>query len=120
MEAVAKWLWNVLVAIDQLGNAIAGGDPDITISARVGYFANRSPNKRFHYYWKFLERVIDFTFYPLDGPKHCLSSLAKDNEQGHVHGSDFVRAILALIAITACVFISLLTWTAYLLGQRPK
>ena len=110
----------MLVAIDQLGNALAGGDPDITISARVGFFANHSQNREFHYYWLFLERVIDFTFYPLDGPKHCLQSLCKDNEQGHEHGSDFVRGVLALIAITACIFISLLTWTAYLLGHRPK
>lgn len=30
------YLVNVLVAIDQLGNAILGGDPDETISSRCG------------------------------------------------------------------------------------
>ena len=120
MSAVGKWLWNVLVAIDQLGNSIAGGNPDITISARVGYFANKSPNRQFIYYWKFLELVIDFTFYPLDGPKHCLQALESDNEDGHVNGNDLMRAILGIIAVTACVIICVFTWTAYLLGHRPK
>lgn len=29
-----KYIWNLLVAIDQLGNALTGGDPDETISSR--------------------------------------------------------------------------------------
>ncbi|MDR5883617.1 hypothetical protein [Caballeronia sp. LZ032] len=31
-----RWLRNVLVALDQLANAIALGDPDETISSRAG------------------------------------------------------------------------------------
>jgi len=30
------YAFNILIAIDQLGNAIADGNPDNTISARVG------------------------------------------------------------------------------------
>jgi hypothetical protein len=33
---LGRGAFNVLVAIDQLGNAIAGGDPDETISSRAG------------------------------------------------------------------------------------
>jgi hypothetical protein len=120
MKAFLQWIWNILIAIDQLGNTIAGGNPDITISARVGYFANLSSNRTFYYYWSFLEFVIDLTFYPLDGPKHCLKSLEDDNEECHVHGSDLMRALLGLIAVTACVLICIVTWTAYLFGHRPK
>lgn len=29
-----KWIFNILVGIDQLGNALTGGDPDETISSR--------------------------------------------------------------------------------------
>lgn len=32
----AKWLYNVLLGLDQLGNAIIGGSPDETISSRTG------------------------------------------------------------------------------------
>lgn len=31
-----RWGWNVLVGLDQLGNAVLGGDPDETISSRCG------------------------------------------------------------------------------------
>jgi hypothetical protein len=56
---------NVLISIYQLGNTICGGDPDNTISARVGYFAlvNNGPKK---YYWRTFEKVINFTFWPID------------------------------------------------------
>ena len=31
-----KYFWNILISIDQLFNTIFGGDPDETISSRVG------------------------------------------------------------------------------------
>ena len=31
-----KWMVNILISIDQLGNTILGGDPDETISSRLG------------------------------------------------------------------------------------
>jgi hypothetical protein len=33
---ICKYFWNVLISIDQLANAILGGDPDETISSRSG------------------------------------------------------------------------------------
>lgn len=30
-----KYLWNILIGIDQLGNTLLGGDPDETISSRI-------------------------------------------------------------------------------------
>lgn len=43
---IAKYMRNVLVAIDQLVNTICGGDPDETISSRAGKLVrkgNRGP-----------------------------------------------------------------------------
>jgi hypothetical protein len=31
-----KYCWNILIAIDQLVNTLFGGDPDETISSRLG------------------------------------------------------------------------------------
>lgn len=31
-----KYIWNILIAIDQLGNTLLNGDPDETISSRLG------------------------------------------------------------------------------------
>lgn len=38
---VKKYIWNLLVSIDQLFNAIFGGDPDETISSRMGKRARK-------------------------------------------------------------------------------
>jgi len=31
-----KYIWNILISIDQFFNTLFGGDPDETISSRVG------------------------------------------------------------------------------------
>lgn len=31
-----RYFWNVLISLDQLGNALAAGSPDETISSRAG------------------------------------------------------------------------------------
>ena len=35
-KLIGKYLFNVLISIDQFGNALSGGDPDETISSRIG------------------------------------------------------------------------------------
>ena len=100
-----SWPVAVLVAIDQLGNAIAGGNPDATISARVGYFsemANRAKS-----YWKSLESIIDFAFFPIDGPKHCYQAWQADKDEQFKLGSDFMRVILSVIIVVVCPVIAI-------------
>ena len=36
MNTIGKWIMNVLISIDQFGNTVFGGDPDETISSRLG------------------------------------------------------------------------------------
>lgn len=36
MKIITTYFWNVLIAIDQLGNTLLFGDPDETISSRAG------------------------------------------------------------------------------------
>jgi hypothetical protein len=33
---IGRWIWNLLISVDQLGNTISFGDPDETISSRIG------------------------------------------------------------------------------------
>lgn len=54
---MAPYLFNVLVALDQLGNALCRGMPDETISARA-----------FRAGWKRRERAINWLF---KDPYHC-------------------------------------------------
>lgn len=36
MNGVKKYLYNILIGVDQLCNTILGGDPDETMSSRMG------------------------------------------------------------------------------------
>jgi hypothetical protein len=109
-----SWPLGVLIAIDQLGNAIAGGNPDATISARVGFFAIHSRGIK-RYYWLLLQAIIDFTFYPVDGPRHCYQAMLDDKDEGFKEGSDVMRVILGEIIILACIPISIVLRLAVLL-----
>ncbi|WP_444932280.1 hypothetical protein ACJJIF_11100 [Microbulbifer sp. SSSA002] len=101
------WLRNVLIALDRLGNAIAGGSPNATISARCGYFS-RVTETPFRRYWRFLERVINYALLPIDGPDHCYQSYLRCHAEQHEEGSDYMRAILGVIVILCCVPLGLL------------
>lgn len=66
--------WQVLVALDQLANALLGGWADETVSAR----AWRQRHKR---RWAVTRRVIDAIFF--FDPNHCRR--AHDSEQLRRH-----------------------------------
>ena len=44
MKKLKKYFWNLLIAFDQGANAICGGDPDETISSRMGKWARDGKN----------------------------------------------------------------------------
>ncbi len=100
-----NWPHAVLIAIDQLGNALAGGHPVTTISARVGYFSENS--RRGKLYWQCLESLIDFAFYPIDGPNHCRKAWKSDTHKLYRIGSDVTRVILSLLILVINPFIAL-------------
>lgn len=66
-----NYLWRVLIAIDQLLNALLGGRPDHTISGRVGYHAKQG--KR----WARAARFILDRLFWFD-PDHCYKSIEWD------------------------------------------
>jgi len=43
---MTRYIWNILVAVDQLANTLFGGDPDETISSRLGKWTRSGKNKR--------------------------------------------------------------------------
>ncbi len=47
MIAITKiklYFWNILIALDQLINTVLGGDPDETISSRMGKIVAKKPD----------------------------------------------------------------------------
>ncbi len=105
LQQYENWPLAILIAIDQLGNAIAGGHPDATISARVGFFSANA--RRVRLYWKTLESVIDFAFFPIGGEKHCYKAWQADRDERFQHGSDLARVFLSIIILVACPLIAI-------------
>lgn len=107
---VWQYISHLFLSIDQFGNTLAGGNPDNTISARVGYYSHHyyEPNK-VPWYWLLFERIIDTAFYPVDGPAHCHE--AYHNDPGEVFDNrvtNFLIAIAAAVVIVpTCVLIAL-------------
>lgn len=99
---------HLFVSIDQLGNALAGGNADNTISARVGFYTNHHYDKgKEPWYWCWFEKIIDTTFYPVDGPNHCHE--AYHNDAGEIFDNrvtNFFVALAAIIIIPSCVMIA--------------
>jgi len=61
---MSKYIRNILISLDQLANTILGGDPDETISSRVGK----------NYHGSKIEELINYFF----GPNHCENAEEKD------------------------------------------
>lgn len=121
-----KFVSNLFVSIDQLGNAIAGGNPDNTVSARVGYYNHYYvpyESKGVPWYWRWFENIIDFTFYPVDGWNHCHEAYHNDaSEIFDNRVTNFLIAIGAgVIIIPSCFLIAIILYTLYLFRiVRPR
>ncbi len=112
--------FNILVAIDQLGNAIADGNPDNTISARVGYFASDEHESKIKLYWKAQERIIDFTFEPIQGPHHCHNAWLAEADETDTQGTYIARIILGIFVAAGCIVISLFIRLAVWISPRLR
>lgn len=115
----SSWIMNILVAIDQLGNAITGGNPDSTISARIGYFMSICTGS-LKKYWRFLEAVVDFTFQPIDGKKHCKQAYESDKEEYFNKGNILTRVVLLIIVVLVCIPLIILIYIGAFLFPKIK
>lgn len=67
LKLMEQYILNVLVAVDQLGNALLGGCPDETVSARLGR----------EYPSSWIRKLVDFIF----GKGHC-KDVAENGDSG--------------------------------------
>lgn len=67
-EPLNKWGYHVLIALDQLANALLRGASDETLSSRTyrGAALAKQPKKK----WKVMYRIIEGIFFWEKG-KHC-------------------------------------------------
>lgn len=121
-KSIKMYLTNLFVAIDQLGNVLAGGNPDNTISSRVGYYTKDKKHKKVKWRWLLLENIINTTFYPIDGENHCREAFYNDAGEVFDEGtSDYAIAALFIIIFISCLLIGLILYPLYALGVvSPK
>lgn len=117
-----SYIGTVFRSIDQLGNALAGGNSDTTISGRIGFFANHDYTIT-RWYWIILEKIVDFTFWPLDGPNHCHDSYHADENEDYHDVNGVAIFILSLIILATCPIIMLLLyplWGLKIINNKEK
>lgn len=76
MKRIGKWLINILYALDLLLNALTFGDPEETVSSRIG--KKMAKGKKCH-----ICMALCWVLDKID-PRHCANSI--NPRQGH--GSD--------------------------------
>ena len=67
-----KYLKNIIISIDQLINTLAGGDPDMTISARLGR----------NYRGTFIARFVDWLFQWQGNKSHVENADYWESDEG--------------------------------------
>lgn len=77
LSLLGRYILNVLIAIDQLGNALLLGDPDHTISGRLGR-SSRAGCKWCRWFCLLLSKLD-----PRDGD-HCINSIEADRGEASI------------------------------------
>jgi hypothetical protein len=94
-----------------MGNTLADGDPDVSISARTGQRAfinrqKRSRHQKHDLFWIVIEDVINWVFRPKDGFRHCWNAYKDDQQERY----DVARGNDVLAKIFIPVFIVMFLW----------
>ena len=72
-----RYVWNLLIALDQFCNAIVGGSPDETMSSRFGKWSLLNSNKETDKRKRYIACVICWFLDKLE-TDHCKKSIEND------------------------------------------
>lgn len=75
IDKLKKWFWNILISIDQFANTVLWGDPDETLSSRMGKQVRKGERGVQYLICKFLS---------LFDKRHCVKSIEEDEGDGAV------------------------------------
>ena len=74
---LGRYFWNILIAIDQLANTLLGGDPDETMSSRMGKMVRSWKQKPEHKGRFYIALTLCFLLNIID-KGHCEKSIEDD------------------------------------------
>lgn len=107
-----------LNALSQAANALIGGNPDVSISARIGYNGYHNNNVL----WMLCQVIVDYTFYPLDGWNHCYNAYKRDIKEEY--NSDLFGRVgivlMSIIMLIACSVLAPIFWSYYYVKKLFK
>ena len=76
VKGLRRYRYSLWISTDQLVNAIHNGNPDVTVSSKVGYMAEQGSKTA-----KAMAVVIDLLFKVAVGQdNHCYASIERDEE----------------------------------------
>lgn len=76
VKGLKRYRYGLWIGQDQLINAMHNGNPDVTVSSKIGYMAMKGSNTAL-----VMEKVVNFLFYISVGQKdHCKASIEYDEE----------------------------------------
>lgn len=85
LSNISKYILNILIGVDQLGNIILGGDPDETISSRLGKIKIKHNG---NIPWKRpLSKIIDHGLDKID-KNHSIESIEYDEGKDAIFDKD--------------------------------
>lgn len=73
-----RYIWNVVVAVDQLFNALTGGDPDETLSSRLGKAERGDFGRCVQICLSPIVFLVNLMFWPFQGWGHCKNNIEED------------------------------------------
>jgi len=92
--------FNILHAGDNFVNAIFGGDPDASISARTGHYISWHESV----FWNTLARIIDWAFDPIED-RHCMNAWNNDPNENYQNARWGDRIGLVLVVVPFCALL---------------
>lgn len=79
MGKLQRYIFNLLVSVDELGSALTGGDPDETISSRLGKSQRGDYGPKWQRTLAPMAQMVDWVFHSLTGQvNHCAQSIEED------------------------------------------
>ena len=104
-----NYVKSVLSGFSNFLNALAGGNPDVSISARTGYLASKlSLDTR--WFWLLVQYFIDLIFLPSEGPGHCRRAYLADKEEKFKAGGVYRLSVLGVIIIMVSIPLIIVTY----------
>ena len=119
MDYNNSYLGNNLNAWSQAGNAACGGKSSITISARIGE-KNLAKDTPVPLFWRICEKIVDTTFYPVDGKYHCYKAYVSDAYEDFTWQSwkKGTLILLTIFLVSVCGLLAPIFWTYQLFKKK--